>query len=67
MDRIPVACPDFLDHMDRWLSCVREGNEVSLLIDGKEAAVLTAPDLPFTFLTDSLVGILKQEEDSCGS
>ena len=68
MDRITVACPDFLDHIDRWLTCVQEGNDISLLINGKEAVLLTSPFPPVPLLTDTLTGILKHAEDTpCGS
>ena len=51
------------NNFGKYLSMVQAGGEVIVLKNGKEVARLVSRDKSVSFLTDSLVGILKGDYD----
>ncbi len=51
------------NNFGKYLSMVQEGGEVLVLKNGKEVARLVSHDKSVSFLTDSLVGVLKGDYD----
>lgn len=47
------------NNFGKYLSMVQEGSEVLVMKNGKEVARLVSHDKSVSFLTDSLVGVLK--------
>lgn len=51
------------NNFGKYLSMVQAGGEVTVLKNGKEVARLVSHDKSVSFLTDSLVGLLKGDYD----
>lgn len=54
-----VTATEIQNNFGKYLQSVQEGNEVVILKNGKEVARLISYDKSVSFLTDSLVGVLK--------
>lgn len=52
------------NNFGKYLGMVQAGGEVIVLRNGKEVARLVSHDKTVSFLTDSLVGILKGDYDN---
>ncbi len=51
------------NNFGKYLQMVQEGGEVVVLKNGKEAARLVSYEKSVSFLTDSLLGVLKGDYD----
>ena len=51
------------NNFGKYLSMVQAGGEVIVLKNGKEVARLISHDKSVSFLTDSLIGVLKGDYD----
>ena len=58
-----VTATEIQNNFGKYLQYVQEGNEVIILRNGKEVARLISHDKAMSFLTDSLVGVLKNDYD----
>lgn len=58
-----VTATEIQNNFGKYLQYVQEGNEVVILRNGKEVARLISHDKSVSFLTDSLVGVLKGDYD----
>lgn len=58
-----VSATEVQNNFGRYLQSVQNGNEVVILKNGKEAARLVSYDRSVSFLTDSLVGVLKNDNE----
>ena len=54
-----VTATEIQNNFGKYLQSVQEGNEVVILKNGKEVARLISHDKSVSFLTGSLVGVLK--------
>ena len=63
MERRSVDHSLIMEQFDQLLSFVCEGNEVVIVKDGRETAVLMQVTPPVSLITDALTGILKQEDE----
>lgn len=54
-----VSATEFQNNFGKYLQYVQNGNDVIILRNGKEVARLISYEKSITFLTDSLVGVLK--------
>ena len=57
-----ATATDFQNNFGKYLQAVQAGDEVIILKNGKEAARLVATEKK-AYLSDSLVGILKEDHD----
>lgn len=62
-----VSATEVQNNFGRYLQSVQNGNEVVILKNGKEAARLVSYDRSVSFLTDSLVGVLKNDQEESES
>ncbi len=60
---IIVTATEFQNNFGKYLQMVQNGNEVIILRNGKEMARLISHHKSISFLTDSLIGILKNDYD----
>ena len=51
------------NNFGKYLQMVQAGGEVVVLKNGKEVARLVSHERSVSFLTDSLVGVLKNDDD----
>ena len=58
-----VTATDVQNNFGKYLQLVQTGEEVIILRNGKEMARLISHERSVSFLTDSLVGILKADHD----
>ena len=58
-----VTATELQNNFGKYLQYVQEGNEVVVLRNGKEVARLISREKSVSFLTDSLVGVLKNSYD----
>ena len=58
-----VTATELQNNFGKYLQHVQEGNEVVILRNGKEVARLISHEKSVSFLTDSLVGVLKENYD----
>ncbi len=58
-----VTATDVQNNFGKYLQLVQTGEEVIILRNGKEMARLISHDKSVSFLTDSLVGVLKHNYD----
>lgn len=58
-----ATATEIQNNFGKYLSMVQAGGEVIVLKNGKEVARLVSHDKSVSFLTDSLVGILKGDYD----
>ncbi|MCM1440255.1 MAG: type II toxin-antitoxin system prevent-host-death family antitoxin [Roseburia sp.] len=54
-----VTATELQNNFGKYLQLVQDGNEVVVLRNGKEVARLISHERSVSFLTDSLVGVLK--------
>lgn len=54
-----VSATELQNNFGKYLQYVQAGNEVIILRNGKEIARLISYDKSVSFLTDSLLGVLK--------
>lgn len=54
-----VSTTELQNNFGKYLQYVQAGNDVIILRNGKEVAKLISYDKSVSFLTDSLIGILK--------
>ncbi len=59
-----VTATELQNNFGKYLQAVQEGNEVIILKNGKEVARLISHDKSVSFLTDSLVGVMKGTYDA---
>ncbi len=58
-----VTATELQNNFGKYLQYVQGGNEVIVLRNGKEVARLISHDKTVSFLTDSIVGVLKGDYD----
>ncbi len=58
-----VTATELQNNFGKYLQYVQDGNEVIVLRNGKEVARLISHEKSVSFLTDSLVGVLKGTYD----
>ena len=58
---ITVTVTDFQNNFEKYLQAVQNGNEIIILKNGVEIARLVSKENIVSFLTDSLVGTLKND------
>ena len=58
---ITVSSTDIQNNFEKYLQLVQNGEEVIILSEGKAIARLISHDKSISFLTDSLVGLLKND------
>lgn len=56
-----VSATELQNNFEKYLQYVQEGNDVIIIRNGKEVARMISHDKSVSFLTDSLLGILKGE------
>lgn len=54
-----VSATELQNNFGKYLQYVQSGNDVIILRNGKEVARLISHDKSVSFLTDSLMGVLK--------
>lgn len=55
-----VSATELQNNFGKYLQYVQAGNDVIILQNGKEVAKLISYDKSVSFLTDSLIGVLKR-------
>lgn len=60
---LTVTATEFQNNFGKYLQTVQNGDEVVILKNGKEVARLISQRSVLTFLTDQLVGVLKEDVD----
>lgn len=60
---LTVTATDFQNNFGKYLQSVQTGNEIIILKNGIEVARLISKEQSVSFLTDSLVGVLKNDYD----
>ncbi len=58
-----VTATDIQNNFGKYLQMVQTGEEIIILRNGKEMARLISHDKSVSFLTDSLIGVLKNDYD----
>lgn len=58
-----VTATELQNNFGKYLQCVQNGDEVVILRNGKEVARLISHEKSVSYLTDSLVGVLKSNYD----
>lgn len=58
-----ATATEIQNNFGKYLQLVQEGGEVIVLKNGKEAARLVSYEKNVSFLTDSLLGVLKGDYD----
>lgn len=58
-----ATATEIQNNFGKYLSVVQAGGEVVVLKNGKEVARLVSRDKSVSFLTDSLLGVLKNDYD----
>ena len=58
-----VTATDVQNNFGKYLNLVQQGEEVIILRNGKETARLISHEKSVSFLTDSLIGVLKNDYD----
>lgn len=56
-----VSATELQNNFGKYLQYVQKGNDVIILRNGKEVARLISYDKSVSFLTDSLIGTLKND------
>lgn len=56
-----VSATELQNNFGKYLQQVQKGNDVIILRNGKEVARLISYDKSVSFLTDSLLGVLKKD------
>lgn len=60
---ITVTDTDFQNNFEKYLQAAQNGNEIIILKNGVEVARLISKENTVSFLTDSLIGTLKNDYD----
>ncbi len=60
---ITVTATEVQNNFGKYLQMVQTGEEIIILRNGKEMARLISHDKSVSFLTDSLIGVLKNDYD----
>jgi len=60
---IIVTTTELQNNFGKYLKYVQEGQEVIILRNGKEVAKLISHERNVSFLTDSMIGVLKSTYD----
>lgn len=60
---IITTTTDIQNNFGHYLQTVQDGDEVIILKNGKEVARLISHEASVSFLTDSLIGVLKNDYD----
>lgn len=60
---ITASATDVQNNFGRYLQSVQSGDEIIILKNGKEVARLVSYNSSISFLTDSLIGVLKNDYD----
>lgn len=60
---IVATATDVQNNFGKYLQMVQTGEEVIILRNGKKLARLVSHDKSVSFLTDSLIGVLKNDYD----
>ena len=60
---LTATATEIQNNFGKYLGMVQAGGEVVVLKNGKEVARLVSHDKSVSFLTDSLVGVLKGDYD----
>lgn len=60
---VTATATDIQNNFGKYLQLVQTGEEIIILRNGKEMARLISHDKSVSFLTDSLVGVLKNDYD----
>lgn len=58
-----VTATEIQNNFGKYLQYVQSGNDVIILRNGKEVARLISRERTVSFLTDALVGVLKENYD----
>ena len=58
-----VTATDVQNNFGKYLQMVQTGEEIIILRNGKEMARLISHNKSVSFLTDSLIGVLKNDYD----
>ena len=58
-----VTATEIQNNFGKYLQYVQSGNDVIILRNGKEVARLISRERAVSFLTDALVGVLKENYD----
>lgn len=58
-----ATATDVQNNFGKYLQMVQTGEEIIILRNGKEMARLISHDKSVSFLTDSLIGVLKNDYD----
>lgn len=58
-----VTATDIQNNFGKYLQMAQTGEEIIILKNGKETARLISHNKSISFLTDSLVGVLKNDYD----
>ena len=56
-----VTATDFQNNFGKYLKLAMEGKEIIILKNGKEVARLISHEKSISFLSDSLLGVLKED------
>lgn len=56
-----VSATEFQNNFGKYLQYVQDGEEVIILRNGKEVARLVSYEKSVSFLSDSLLGVLKKD------
>lgn len=59
-----VTATDIQNNFGKYLQAVQDGMEIVIIKNGKEVARLISHEQSVSFLTDSLVGVLKGNYDA---
>lgn len=60
---ITATATEIQNNFGHYLQAVQQGNEIIILKNGKEVARLISHESSVSFLTDSLIGVLKHDYD----
>lgn len=60
---LTVTATEFQQNFGKYLQAVQNGDEIIILKNGKEVAHLVSHEKTASFLTDSLVGVLRNDYD----
>lgn len=58
-----VTATEIQNHFGKYLQMAQSGEEIIILRNGKEMARLISREKNVSFLTDSIVGVLKNDYD----
>lgn len=60
---LTVTATEIQNNFGHYLQAVQSGNEILILKNGKEVARLISHESSVSFLSDSLIGVLKHDYD----